>query len=113
MAWRTANKPPSPPASILSKVLPLLVVFVILAVLSFIGFQVYSIINNIAGTTNKKLEKKHVVVTRDGMKVGVEEVGNEKEVDKARGVFVRAFNLSTKGQQKESKKRWVYAGSKS
>lgn len=85
MAWRMSSKSPAAPTSSLLKVFPLLVVFAILAVLAFIGFHVYCTANNIAGTTNKKLEKKNVYWTRDGMKVGVKEVGNEKEVDRARG----------------------------
>lgn len=85
MSWRSSSKPPPPPTSTLSKVFPLLLVFVILAVLAFVGFQVYSTANSITGTTRKRLEKKNVTFTRDGMQVGVKEVNNEKEVDRTQG----------------------------
>lgn len=41
------------------------------------------------------MQKKNVVFTRSGMKVGVKEVKNERYVDKTQSILVRAWNLST------------------
>ena len=46
-------------------------------------------------TTNEKMEKKNVVFTKDGMKVGVKELRNENYVDKTQSFMVKAWNLST------------------
>lgn len=38
--------------------------------------------------------KKHVVFTKDGVRVGVKHVENEAYVDKTQSWFVKAWNLS-------------------
>ena len=60
---------------------PLLILFTILGILCFIGYIVYSVSNDIADKTSKKMQKKNIVVTKDGMKVGVREVREESYVD--------------------------------
>ncbi|KAI9800221.1 MAG: hypothetical protein M1825_004205 [Sarcosagium campestre] len=95
MAWGKAAKAPPPPASTLSKVVPLIILFLVIGGLAFVGLQIYLISNNIADSTSKRLEKKNVLFTKDGMKVGVKEVKNESYVDKTQSVLVKAWNLST------------------
>lgn len=80
MAWGSA-KPPPPPASTFSKVAPIVILFVFVGIFAFVGLQIYAVVNNIADTTNKKLEKKNVTFTKDGMKVGIKEVKTERYVD--------------------------------
>jgi hypothetical protein len=41
------------------------------------------------------MERKNVVLTKSGMKVGVKEVRNERYVDKTQSILVKAWNLST------------------
>jgi len=60
---------------------PLLTLLTVLLVFGFIGYVVYTIANDIADTTSKKMQKKNVVVTKDGMKVGVRGVREESYVD--------------------------------
>jgi hypothetical protein len=62
-------------------VLPLVVLVVVIAGLAFVGLQIYAIVNDIADSTNKKLESKNVTFTKDGMKVGIKEVKTERYVD--------------------------------
>jgi hypothetical protein len=82
MAWGSSKpKAPPPPSSSFSKILPLLVTFIILGALGWVGFQVYLTATQIADRAGKKLEKKNVIFTKDGMKVGVKEIGTEKYVD--------------------------------
>lgn len=47
---------------------------------------------------SQKMNKKNVVFTKDGMRVGVKNKSNEKYVDKTQKYVVKAWNLS---QQQE------------
>tara|TARA_R110002060_G_scaffold22000_1_gene29819 strand:- start:90 stop:506 length:417 start_codon:yes stop_codon:yes gene_type:complete len=115
MAWGRSSvpKPPPPPKSALrytscllpssvyiadilhSKLLPLLILLIVLGGFAFVGYHVYLIVCNVQKTTNEKMEKKNVVFTKDGMKVGVKELRNENYVDKTQSFMVKAWNLST------------------
>lgn len=41
------------------------------------------------------MEKKNIVLTKDGVKVGVKEVRNEEYVDKTQSVLMKAWNMSS------------------
>lgn len=41
------------------------------------------------------MEDKHVMITKDGVKVQVKELKNESYVDKTQSVLVKAWNLSS------------------
>ncbi|KAI9850628.1 MAG: hypothetical protein M1838_005342 [Thelocarpon superellum] len=94
MAWGSQSTPP-PPTSAFVKLLPLIILFFVLGAFAFVGYHCYAIMNSIADSTNKKLEKKHVVFTKDGMKVGVKELNTENYVDRTQSVLVKAWNYST------------------
>ena len=80
MSWGKAKQ--EPPPSAFSKVLPLIILFVVLAVFAFIAYHIINIASTIADNTSKKLEKKNVLFTRDGMKVGVKEIKDEHYADR-------------------------------
>ncbi len=80
MAWGSPKQPP-PEASALSKVIPLIILVLVLGAFAFVGYHIYAIVDSIGDATNKKLEKKNVTFTKDGMKVGVKEVKTESYVD--------------------------------
>lgn len=62
--------------------------------------QMYVFSQDLATRGAKKLEKKNVVLTKDGMKVHVKEVGAEEYVDRTQGAFVKAWSYtSTPGYQ--------------
>ncbi len=83
MAWGSASsKPPPPPPSTLVKILPLLVLFFVLAVFAVIGYHVYCTANDITNAAGKKLEDKQILLSRDGAKVTVKHVEDEKYVDR-------------------------------
>ncbi|KAL8775108.1 MAG: hypothetical protein Q9209_000587 [Squamulea sp. 1 TL-2023] len=81
--------------STLTRLLPLLLLLIALAIFAFIAYAIYTIANDVKTQTEKKMEKKHVVVTKDGMRVGVKEVGREGYVDRTQSVLVKAWNLSS------------------
>lgn len=43
---------------------------------------------------SERMGKKNVVFTKDGVKVGVKQVQNEKYVDKTQSYVVKAWNLA-------------------
>ncbi|RQM07615.1 hypothetical protein DH86_00002073, partial [Scytalidium sp. 3C] len=49
----------------------------------------------ISSAASKKMEDKHVMITKDGVKVQVKELKNESYVDKTQSVLVKAWNLSS------------------
>lgn len=68
--------------SALSKLFPLLVLFVLLGFFAFVGYAIYTIANDVADKTAKKMEKKHLNFTKDGLVVGVKERREEAYVDR-------------------------------
>ncbi|KAI9772048.1 MAG: hypothetical protein M1840_001336 [Geoglossum simile] len=93
MAW--GNSTPVPTQSALSKVAPLLIFVALVGVIAAVLLQVAKTASDIADNAGKKLEKKNVLITKDGVKVGVKEIKNENYVDKTQSVLVKAWNLST------------------
>ncbi|KAI9748880.1 MAG: hypothetical protein M1835_001690 [Candelina submexicana] len=79
----------------LTSLVPLIILSIVLSVLAFIGYAVYTVANDVANQTTKKMERKNVLFTKDGMKVGVKEVRNEQYVDQTQSFLVKAWNYST------------------
>lgn len=79
----------------LSTLVPLIILSIVLTVVAFIGYAVYTVANDVADKTTKKMERKNVVFTKDGMKVGVKEVRNEQYVDQTqRFVFYASTSFT-------------------
>lgn len=55
----------------------------------------YIFANDLADRGVKKMEKKNVVFTKDGMKVGVKEVKSEDYADKTQSVLVKAWSYAS------------------
>lgn len=64
-----------------SSLLPLVFLFLFLALAAVVGFVVYQIANDVQGQTRKKMEKRNISFTKDGMRVGVKEKTTEKYAD--------------------------------
>ncbi|KAF2147425.1 uncharacterized protein K452DRAFT_304266 [Aplosporella prunicola CBS 121167] len=79
----------------LGKLLPLLILFTVLGFMAYFGFQIYLYANELADKGKKSMEKKNVVFTKDGMKVGVKEVRDEDYEDKTQSFLVKAWNHSS------------------
>ena len=56
---------------------PLLVLLVFVGVAAFIGYIAYSIATDVSDKTAKRMEKKNISFSKDGMKVGVKEISTE------------------------------------
>lgn len=55
----------------------------------------YVFANDLADRGVKKMEKKNMVFTKDGMKVGVKEVRSEDYADKTQSVLVKAWSYAS------------------
>ncbi|KAG9250162.1 uncharacterized protein F5Z01DRAFT_678072 [Emericellopsis atlantica] len=92
MAWGSSREP-----STFSKVFPLVVVVLFLAIAGYIGYQIYLSAQQIGNTASERMNKKNVVWTKDGLKVGVKSIQNEKYVDETQSWVVKAWNLGKDG----------------
>lgn len=116
MAWGRSSvpKPPPPPKSalryciptpkhfyctqadqMLSKLLPLIILLVVLGGFAFVGYHVYLTVCGISTATSEKMEKRNVVFTKDGLKVGVKEMRNENYVDHTQSALVKIWNAAS------------------
>ncbi|KAB8247158.1 hypothetical protein F9C07_2225967 [Aspergillus flavus] len=71
---------------------PLIILVVIVTILAVIGYITYSIVQEVTRNTKSKMEKKNVLWTKDGMKVGVKEINNEDYQDRTQSVLVNMWN---------------------
>ncbi|KAL1962500.1 hypothetical protein VTN77DRAFT_9621 [Rasamsonia byssochlamydoides] len=71
---------------------PLLILLVVVGFVAFVWFVFYSIAQEVGHKTREKMEKKHVLFSRDGMKVGVKELKDEEYKDRSQSVLVNIWN---------------------
>ncbi|PQE13412.1 cytochrome p450 monooxygenase protein [Rutstroemia sp. NJR-2017a BVV2] len=83
------------PSPLHSKLLPLAILLLFLLGLAFIGYQIYLTTQKISVAASDKMQRKNVVFTKDGVRVGVKEMKNENYVDKTQGFLVKAWTLSS------------------
>lgn len=76
-----------------SSLLPLVILFLVILLLGVVGFVAYSIATAVADQTNKNMARKHMTVTKDGMRVGVREVGGEGERDRTQRYVAVSYIL--------------------
>lgn len=60
-----------------SNLVPLLVLFVLVAVAAAVGFVAYSVATEVSDKAARRMEKKNIKFSKDGMKVGVKEISTE------------------------------------
>ncbi|KAJ9649017.1 hypothetical protein H2199_000930 [Coniosporium tulheliwenetii] len=81
----------------LGNLIPLIILFVFLALGAWIGYQIFLFANEMADRGVKKMEKKNVSFTKDGMRVGVKDVKNEEYADRTQSVLVKAWQFAGLG----------------
>lgn len=75
------------------QVLPLVVALVVLSIIGFVLYQVYLSATKFRESASERMGKKNVVFTKDGVRVGVKQIQNEKYVDTTQSWVVKAWNL--------------------
>ncbi|KAJ8105372.1 hypothetical protein OPT61_g10220 [Boeremia exigua] len=73
---------------------PLLVLFLVVGGIGWVGYQIFLYSNELAERGVRKMEKKNVVFTKDGARVGVKEVSAEQLTDKTQRAFVKTWNTA-------------------
>jgi Ni/Fe-hydrogenase subunit HybB-like protein len=73
---------------------PLFILFAVVAGLGWVGYQIFLYSNQLAERGTKHMEKKNVVFSKDGAKVGVKEVSSENYTDKTQRAFVKTWNAA-------------------
>ena len=72
------------------------------------GYHIYLSVAKIQAQASQKMGNKNVVFTKDGLRVGVKHVENEKYVDATQGWVVKAWNLS-QGDKNAKELKYVEA----
>lgn len=75
-----------------SNLVPLVVLFVLIAIAAFIGFIAYSVANDVSDKAAKRMEKKNIKFSKDGMKVGVKQISTEDVADSTQSTLVKVWN---------------------
>ncbi|KAJ5723281.1 hypothetical protein N7488_001316 [Penicillium malachiteum] len=76
----------------LKNFVPLALLLLFVAVLAAVGYVAYSIVQDVSKNTREKMERKHVVFSKDGMKVEVKEIKDEEYKDRSQSVLVNMWN---------------------
>ncbi|KAI0875294.1 hypothetical protein GGS24DRAFT_499898 [Hypoxylon argillaceum] len=81
--------------SIVGKLLPLLLLLLVVAGVGFVCYHVYVGATKIRANAENSFASHNVVFTKDGMKVGVKHVENERYVDATQSWVVKAWNAGS------------------
>lgn len=65
-----------------ARILPLIILLVVVGIIAVVAYIAYSIAHDVSKTTRQKMEKRDLVFSKDGMKIGVKEVDFETENDR-------------------------------
>ncbi|KAG9682310.1 hypothetical protein KCU95_g4518, partial [Aureobasidium melanogenum] len=79
----------------IANLLPLVILFVFVGAFAFVGYQMYLWTNDLANQGKKSMEKKNVMFTKDGMKVGVKEMSEEEVADRTQSMLVNTWNQTS------------------
>ncbi|KAL7923180.1 hypothetical protein ACQKWADRAFT_312288 [Trichoderma austrokoningii] len=91
--------------SIIRQVIPLIIAIVLISGIAWVLFQVYLSFTKIRESASERMGKKNVVFTKDGVRVGVRQMHNEKYVDKTQSYVVKAWNLANAQKDEEMKRK--------
>ncbi|ROT42726.1 hypothetical protein SODALDRAFT_326880 [Sodiomyces alkalinus F11] len=90
----------------MSQLLPLIITFIVLGGIAWVCWQIYLSVVKIQDVASQRMEKKNVVFTKDGVRVGVKHVETEKYVDQTQGWVYKAWSLAGgKIEDKSTRKR--------
>ncbi|KAL1973146.1 hypothetical protein VTN31DRAFT_6688 [Thermomyces dupontii] len=78
-----------------NSLIPVYILLGLAAVLGGIGLVVYKIVREVSDLARAEMEKKNVTFSRDGMKLGVQELNDEDYKDRSQSVLVKIWNHSS------------------
>ncbi|PTB77183.1 hypothetical protein M440DRAFT_1400094 [Trichoderma longibrachiatum ATCC 18648] len=92
-------------ASTLGQLIPLLIAIALLGGTSWVLYQIYLSLGAVRASASERMTRSNVVFTKDGVRVGVRGMQNEKYVDKTQSYVVKAWNLGTAQRDDEMKRK--------
>lgn len=60
------------------------------------GYHIYVSVTQIRVAAKDRMSRRNIAFTKDGMRVGVRDMGNENYVDRTQRMVVKAWELSGK-----------------
>ncbi|KAI0414558.1 hypothetical protein F5X98DRAFT_377602 [Xylaria grammica] len=98
---------PNELSALLSQLIPLIILLLVVAGIGFVCYQVYVGATKIRENAENSFASRNVVFTKDGVKVGVKHVENERYVDATQSWVVKAWNAGSAAnhQQAAAKRR--------
>ncbi|ETS02648.1 hypothetical protein M419DRAFT_8279 [Trichoderma reesei RUT C-30] len=88
-------------ASILGQIIPLVIAIALLSGTAWVLYQIYLSLAVMRDSASERMGRSNVVFTKDGVRVGVRAMQNEKYVDKTQSYVVKAWNLGTAQRDEE------------
>ncbi|QYS96402.1 hypothetical protein H0G86_003649 [Trichoderma simmonsii] len=92
-------------ASTLGQIIPLIIAIALLSGGGWVLYQIYLSFQQMRETASERMGRKNVVFTKDGVRVGIKHMQNEKYVDKTQSYVVKAWNLGTAQRDEEMKRK--------
>ncbi|KAI0969147.1 hypothetical protein F4678DRAFT_182874 [Xylaria arbuscula] len=89
-------------SSTLSQIIPLLILLLVVAGIGFVGYHVYVGATKIRKNAENSFASHNVVFTKDGVKVGVKHVENERYVDATQSWVVKAWNAGSNANSNQA-----------
>ncbi|KAF2971969.1 hypothetical protein GQX73_g1529 [Xylaria multiplex] len=91
--------------STLSQIIPLVILLLVVTGIGFVCYQVYIGATKIRENAENSFASRNVVFTKDGVKVGVKHVENERYVDATQSWVVKAWNAGSAANNQKAAKR--------
>ncbi|KAI1349242.1 hypothetical protein F5Y01DRAFT_189399 [Xylaria sp. FL0043] len=88
--------------SVFSQIIPLIILLLVVAGIGFVCYQVYIGATKIRENAESSFASHNVVFTKDGVKVGVKHVENERYVDATQSWVVKAWNAGSNANSKQA-----------
>ncbi|KAJ6093151.1 hypothetical protein N7486_008440 [Penicillium sp. IBT 16267x] len=79
----------------LKKAVPLILLLVFVAIVAGVGYAVWSVVLDVKKNTRAEMERKHVSLSRNGMKVSMKEIDDENYKDRTQSVLVNMWNQTS------------------
>ncbi|KAJ5953117.1 hypothetical protein N7454_000013 [Penicillium verhagenii] len=76
----------------LKKIVPLVLLLLFVVIVAAVGYAVYSVLQDVKKNTRAEMERKHVVFSKEGMKVSMKEVNDEVYKDQTQSVLYNMWN---------------------
>lgn len=98
MGWGKSSKATAP-SSTISTLVPLVILLIFVGGVAFVAYHVWIASQNIGKQASEKMGKRNVVLSKDGMRVGVKHVGNERYVDATQKWVVSAWDHASDSKE--------------